>query len=119
MPRNSDTKGDHSDEEMEDVEGIVDAKVSIRDPDKSLKRIQTKIKILSVKDLPTFGGQAHEDANDFMGQFESCAKVHEWDEDLQIKHLTLALVRNARSWLRAFEVEHPKGYEFDAIKNSF
>ena len=41
------------------------------------------------------------------------------NEDLQIKHLTLALVRNAHSCLRAFEIEHPKGYEFDAIKNSF
>ena len=45
---------------------------------------KVRVKILSLKDLPTFGGQVHEDANDFMGQFESCASVHDWDNKLKV-----------------------------------
>ena len=61
---------------------------------KRAEREAKKQQILSPKDLPTFSGQAHEDANDFIGQFESCAQAHDWDEILKLKHLVSKVVFN-------------------------
>ena len=91
---------------------------------KKAEREVKRNQIVSVKDLPTFGGQGHEDANDFMGQFESCAQVYEWDELLKIKHIKICLIRNAHNWLLQYEAKNPPlnnryGYRFDNLKDEF
>ena len=79
--------------------------------------------LLSPKDLPTFS-QAHEDANDFIGQFDSCAQVYDRDELLKFKHMKLCLTRNAHNRLLQFETKYPLvnnqyGYRFEQLKQVF
>ena len=70
----------------DETKAIMEAIISAtKKAEREVKRNQ----IVSVKDLPTFGCQGHEDANDFMGQFESCAQVYEWDELLKIKDIKI------------------------------
>ena len=63
----------------------------------------TKIKneeprTLHIKDLPTFSGQGHEDAENFLLKFERIGKVYSWKDTDYVRHMFLALEKNALKW---------------------
>ena len=53
------------------------------------------------RDLPTFGGQPHEDADEFMLKFEACSTANGWNEGDKKRHIGLACQKNALKWLDA------------------
>ena len=64
---------------------------------------QPNVRILSLKDLPSFGGHPYENASQFVQQFENYSQIYTWNEDYKLKHFKLALTHNAASWLYNFE----------------
>ncbi|MES9880792.1 MAG: hypothetical protein ABW185_07920 [Sedimenticola sp.] len=59
----------------------------------------------------TFAGDDTESWEDWISQFEDCASLNGWDDDLQVKFLCLRLKGQARSALRDIDSEYKDNYD--------
>ena len=60
-----------------------------------------KEKTVHLKDLPTFAGQSHESAEEFLLKYENCATVHGWGDADKQKYMALACEKSALRWHEA------------------
>jgi hypothetical protein len=58
-------------------------------------------KMVQLRDLPTFGGQSHESAEEFLLKYERCGTVHSWTDADKLKYLNLACEKSALRWHEA------------------
>lgn len=60
-----------------------------------------KEKTVHLRDLPTFGWQPHESAEEFILRYERCAVVHNWNDADRLKYMNLACEKSALRWHEA------------------
>ena len=72
-------------------------------------------KLISLRDLPSFAVEPDEDADEFMQRFERCGYVHGWTAEVKVKHLYLAVRKNAMRWHEA----NKHLQTWDALKTDF
>ena len=52
-------------------------------------------KLVHSKDLPTFRGEGHESAEDFLLKFERAGEANEWNEEDKVRHMYSCLEKTA------------------------
>lgn len=58
-------------------------------------------KNVPLRDLPTFSGQSHEDANDFLLKLERCGVAYGWTDAEYLKYMSLTMEKSALRWFDA------------------
>ena len=54
--------------------------------------------LVHLRDLPSFRGEGHESAEDFLLKFERVGEANNWDDADRLRHLYLCLEKTALKW---------------------